>query len=106
RAWRCREMVLEGSRAIPEVAAAATSNRFPVSANTSNACILDDKWNHPNGASYEDYVSAGYFHSLAIPLLAGRDFNSNDTAGSPRVAIVNQMFVKKFLDGAKNAIGK
>ncbi len=100
------ENLLESIRAIPEVAAAATSNRFPVSANTSNDWILDDKGNHPNGASYEDYVSAGYFHSLEIPLLAGRDFNSNDTAGSPRVAIVNQMFVKKFLDGAKNAIGK
>jgi hypothetical protein len=39
-------------------------------------------------------------------MLAGRDFNSNDTASSPRVAIVNQTFVKKFLNGAKDVIGK
>lgn len=97
--------LLERIRAIPEVAAAATSNRFPVSGNTSNDWILDDKGNHPNGASYEDYISAGYFRSLEIPLLAGRDFDSNDTAGSPRVAIVNQTFVRKFLNDTKNAVG-
>ena len=98
--------LLERIRAIPEVAAAATSDRFPVSGDTSNDWILDDKGNHPNGGSYEDYVSPGYFQALEIPLLAGRDFNSNDTAQSPRVAIVNQSFVKKFLNGAKNAVGE
>src|SRR5207244_13548694 len=48
------ENLLESIRAIPEVATAAPSNRFPVSANTSNDWILDDKGNHPNGASDEE----------------------------------------------------
>lgn len=100
------ENLLDRIRAIPEVAAAAASNRFPVSGNSSNDWVLNDKGEHPNGASYEDYVSAGYFQTLEIPILAGRDFNSNDTTGSPRVAIVNQTFVNKFLNGAKNAVGK
>src|SRR5205807_9827629 len=33
-------------------------------------------------------------------------FPTRRSSDLPRVAIVNQMFVKKFLDGAKNAIGK
>ena len=43
---------------------------------------------------------------METPLLAGRDFNGNDTATSPKVAIVNESFVKKFLNGAKDAVGK
>src|SRR5579872_4452063 len=98
--------LLQRIRAIPGVAAAATSNRSPVSGSSSNDWILDDKGGHPNGASWEDYVSAGYFQAIVNPVLAGRDFNSNDTANSPRVSIVNQTFVKKFLNGTKDVIGK
>ncbi|HEV2206276.1 MAG TPA: ABC transporter permease [Candidatus Acidoferrales bacterium] len=98
--------LLDRIRAIPEVAAAAASNRSPVSGSSSNDWVLNDKGAHPNGASFEDYVSAGYFQDLEIPMLAGRDFDSNDTATSPPVAIVNQTFVKQFLNGAPNAVGK
>src|SRR6185437_8821437 len=95
----------ERIRAIPGVAAAATSIRSPVSGSSSNDWILDDKGGHPHGASWEDYVSAGYFETIENTMLAGRDFNSQDSANSPGVSIVNQTFVKKFLNGAKNPIG-
>jgi putative ABC transport system permease protein len=98
--------LLERIRAIPGVAAAAASGRSPVNGNTSNDWILDDKGGHPNGAAFEDYVTPGYFQAIEIPMLAGRDFNSNDSANSPRVAVINQTFVKKFLNGAQNAIGE
>jgi putative ABC transport system permease protein len=98
--------LLERIRAIPGVAAAAASNRSPVNGNSSNDWVLDDKGGHPHGASWEDYVSPGYFQTIENPILAGRDFNSNDTKNSPHVAIVNQAFVKQFLNGEKDAIGK
>jgi len=93
-------------RALPGVAAAATSMRSPVSGSSSNQWVLDDKGNHPNGAASLDYISPGYFQTMEMPILAGRDFNLNDTATSPKVVIINQAFVKKFLNGAKNPIGK
>ncbi|MGA8598452.1 MAG: ABC transporter permease [Bryobacteraceae bacterium] len=37
-----------------------------------------------------------YFQSLGIPLLAGRDFSSDDSASRPRIAIVNTAFAQKF----------
>ncbi|MEX2661223.1 MAG: ABC transporter permease, partial [Vicinamibacterales bacterium] len=37
-----------------------------------------------------------YFRTLGIPLLAGRDFTRQDAGTSPKVAIVNEAFVKKF----------
>jgi len=93
-------------RAIPGVAAAATAMRSPVSGNSSNQWVLDDKGNHPNGAAWMDYISPGYFATMQMPILVGRDFNLDDTATSPKVVIVNQAFVKKFLSGAKNPIGR
>jgi predicted permease len=41
---------------------------------------------------------------METAFLAGRDFNEHDTATSPKVAIVNETFVRKFLDG-KNPLG-
>ncbi|MHB8654554.1 MAG: ABC transporter permease [Terriglobia bacterium] len=97
--------LLERIRAIPGVAAAATSIRSPMSGSSSNNWVLDEKGNHPNGSAWLDYVSPGYFQTLETPLLGGRDFNSSDTATSPKVAIVNEAFVKKFLKGSKNPVG-
>jgi predicted permease len=50
-------------------------------------------------------VSAGYFRTLGIPLMAGREFTEADTATAPKVAIVNEAFTKKFNLG-RNAVGK
>ena len=98
--------LLERIRGVPGVTAAAASNRSPVNGSSSNDWILDDKGGHPNGASWEDSVSPQYFATIENPMLMGRDFNANDTATSPKVAIVNQKFVKQFLNGAKDPIGK
>jgi predicted permease len=51
------------------------------------------------------WVSPGYFRVVDIPLLAGRDFDQSDTAESRRVAIVNQTFVRRYLNGA-DPLGK
>ncbi|MEP6591264.1 MAG: ABC transporter permease [Gemmatimonadota bacterium] len=50
-------------------------------------------------------VGPGYFTTVGVPLLAGRDFTRSDTKGTPRVAIVNEAFAKKFKLGA-NPIGR
>ena len=48
---------------------------------------------------YRNVVSPGYFATLEIPLVAGRDFNERDDRGREPVAIVNETFVKRFLAG-------
>jgi putative ABC transport system permease protein len=97
--------LLEGIRAVPGVAAAAAAIRSPVSGNSSNDEILGDRL-AKEGSAWEDYVSPGYFTTIEDPILMGRDFNLNDSPSSPKVAIVNQSFVKKFLKGAKSPIGQ
>jgi len=51
------------------------------------------------------WVSPGYFDTMGIPLLSGRDFSPNDTTTSAHVAVVNQTFVRRYLSGV-NPIGQ
>jgi predicted permease len=41
-------------------------------------------------------VSSGFFGTLSVPLLTGRVFGASDVADSPRVAVVNESFVRLF----------
>ena len=50
-------------------------------------------------------VSPGYFDLMGIPVLKGRPFNDQDRPGTPRVAIVNDTFVKLHFPN-EDPIGK
>ena len=50
-------------------------------------------------------VGAGYFKTLGVSVLSGREFTPSDRLGSPKVAIVNEAFAKKFKLG-RDAVGK
>jgi len=50
-------------------------------------------------------VGAGYFSTMGVPLMSGREFTDADNAKAPKVAIVNEEFVKKFNLG-RDAVGK
>jgi putative ABC transport system permease protein len=41
-------------------------------------------------------IGAGYFETMGIPLLAGREFTARDTASAPKVAIVSERIVREF----------
>ena len=56
------------------------------------------------GARYNE-VSPGYFRTLGIPLMSGREFTPADAGDAPKVAIVNEAFTKKFGLG-RDAVGK
>ncbi len=49
-------------------------------------------------------VGPGYFSTLGIPLVSGREFEAADRLGAPKVAVVNETFAKKFGLG-RNAVG-
>ena len=42
------------------------------------------------------FCSPGFFQTLRIPILAGRDFRLEDDAAAPKVGIVNQKFAHKY----------
>jgi putative ABC transport system permease protein len=51
------------------------------------------------------FISAGYFQTLNIPLISGRDFTARDNPQAPPVVLVNEAFVREHLEG-ENPLGK
>ncbi len=95
-------------RAIPGVTGVTTS-MVPLLAgsNWGNSVIVQGFKAGPDtdtGARFNE-VGAGYFRTMGVPLISGREFTDADGPGAPRVAIVNQAFVKKFGLG-NDAVGK
>jgi len=58
-----------------------------------------------DAGSRVNVVSPGYFRTLGVPLMAGRDFTAADGKEAPKVAIVNEAFANKFNLG-RNAVEK
>jgi len=98
--------LLERIRAVPGVDSAAdvTSGIVPIGGNGWNQDLFVDGSPQHKVESNFSRVSPGYFQMMRTPFLAGRDFNAGDTATSPKVAIVNEAFAKKFMNGA-NPVG-
>ncbi|HXZ18598.1 MAG TPA: ABC transporter permease, partial [Candidatus Acidoferrales bacterium] len=101
-----RQRLLERIRAVPGVTAAAETTIIPLSGSGWNRTV-DSKIPVAKGhvTASLNRVSPGFFHTMGTPLLAGRDFDERDMAGSPKVAIVNQTFARTFL-GDENPVGK
>ncbi|MBI2535458.1 MAG: ABC transporter permease [Gemmatimonadetes bacterium] len=90
------------------VAGAGASVVTPVSGSTwqysvevvGEPAVSDDR-----RGVYVNLVSPAWFATYGTALLAGRDFEDRDVARAPRVAIVNETFVRRYLQGA-NPIGR
>jgi predicted permease len=96
-----REM-LQQIRTLPQVESAATSTHIPLNGSSWN---LGVHINGLEGGSKFTWTSPGYFRTMGIPILAGRDFDERDTRTSPKVAVVNEAFARKYLAG-QNPIGR
>ena len=94
--------LLEKIRTIPLVESAATSTHVPLDGGFFE---LDLRVGSKDGSSKFTWVSPGYFRTMQIPFLAGRDFTDRDTVQTPPVAIVNQAFVRELF-GTENPQGK
>ena len=94
--------------ALPGVTS-VTASRVPALAgsNSNTDVAVQDFPAGPDtdtGAS-TNMVAPGYFRTMGIPIIAGRELSPNDALGAPRVAIVNEAFAKKFNLG-REAVGK
>ena len=97
------ERVRQAVLAVPGVADAALSNLTPVADLVFDPPI-DVSGSGPlsprERSTYAFVVTPRWFSTFGIALVAGRDFAETDRRGTPLVAIVNQAFAKKFLNGA------
>jgi predicted permease len=89
----------EELRALPGVTD-VTLGRVPVLAQSSWAtpvAVEGFTWEPGVDASTRfNAVGAGFFSTLEIPLIEGREFTEADGPGAPQVAVVNEAFANKF----------
>ena len=99
---------LERLRELPGVASVALIDAIPLSGNFAMESYVAEGHAQPAGAEPVTHItnaSDGYFRTMRIRQLAGRDFGSQDRPGSERVAIVNEAFASKEWPG-ESAVGK
>jgi predicted permease len=100
--------LLNAVRALPGVTDAAlgmllpTASRMPVGSFRPVEAPLADRRSR---VSEGNLVSPGYFATLRVPILEGRDFAATDAGGAPLVAIVSEQAARRFWNG-RSAIGK
>lgn len=95
-------------RAVPGVTAAGLSSSFPLRGTLEGSLLAQfhgeafDATNPPG--TRQRFVSPGLFSAMGTKLLQGRDFGPEDQANTTPVAIVNKIFVDRYLKG-RNPIG-
>jgi predicted permease len=96
-------------RAVPGIRSAALLNSVPLSGNWASTGYLPAGQAEP-GPGREptariNGVTDGYFRTMGIPLLEGREFETTDRADSPPVAIVNRELAREAWPN-QSALGK
>ncbi len=103
----------ERVQSLPGVESATISNYLPLSLNfNSNNIYIEGKpvergENAP--LAMVGSVGAGYFKTMATPILQGREFNEQDQEKSEAVAVVNETFLRRLMPELQNmneAVGK
>jgi predicted permease len=102
------DRLLERMKAIPGVQAAATGTPLPLQGHEMT--IGFDIEARPAAVSDRPrsdvaIVTPGYFATMGIPVLAGRDFGERDDARALPVLVVNQAFARRYFPG-QDVIGK
>src|SRR5262245_16183169 len=95
--------------ALPGVASAsATTDIVPRRLATSTGFSIENRPRDPSEMALElpfDRIQPNYFQTMGIQLLKGRAFTAQDGRDNPRVAIVNETFVKRYFPN-DNPLGK
>jgi predicted permease len=92
-----KEAILDRIRALPQIEGAASSTKIPLTSGSWTMGVRIGGRTAKDDWSKVSWVSPGFFHALDVPVLAGRDFTRADNAMSPKVMLVNETFVSRYL---------
>lgn len=103
------DRLLAELRARPGTVAAGATSALPLWSDSPNGSAqvegTSSATGGPPAVSEFRIVSPDYFRTLEIPVKKGREFQESDAAGSPYVAVVNEVFVRKHL-GSGDPLGR
>jgi putative ABC transport system permease protein len=98
-----------GAAGLPGIRSIGATSHLPLSgANAGRALTVEGyapKQDESVSASYR-LTCPGYFASLAIPLIEGRDFNDRDVTKGERVVIINRAMAQAYWKEGENPVGR
>ncbi|MET0623131.1 MAG: ABC transporter permease [Pyrinomonadaceae bacterium] len=96
-------------RALPGVEAVGANNLLPLNGNGGSRTFLIEGRPVPPGQPKPEeqlrFITPGYFASMRVPVLRGRDFGERDVQTAPRVAVVSRSMAERHWPG-EEAVGK
>jgi predicted permease len=109
RGRQFQRLLLAKVRSIPGIQSAGVIDGLPLTLNISNSGIHVEGKPEPRPGDVPlanmYYITPGYLQAMGTRLIAGRDLDQRDTQDAPRVAIVNEAFVRQLLPG-EDPVGK
>ncbi|HUF34462.1 MAG TPA: ABC transporter permease [Gemmatimonadales bacterium] len=103
------DRALTALREVPGVQAAGATSVLPFGGTWSTSSVeiegLQVPENQPGPWGDVRIVSTGFLETLRVPLLRGRLLGEQDRDGAPRVAVIDEEFVRRYWPG-ENPIGK
>jgi predicted permease len=100
--------LLEEMKQLPGVLAAALADTPPLGVHTGWNIVVPGyvpQANEPRSSPWVGFISPGYFATMRIPLLLGRDIDERDVSSTNKVMVVNETFARHFFAGG-NPIGR
>ena len=99
--------VLDRIQYLPGVTSASLINSAPFGMMFIQGDFGVEGQPKPKFSAGTPKIDAGYFKTMGIPLLAGREFTARDTEGAPKVAIVSERIVREYFPGGPGeALGR
>jgi len=110
RVARVEQQIQEKLAAIPGVSSVAFASCVPLDQDARFDNVFAEDRALIQGAAppirHLVFVSPGYFHTLGIPLIAGRDLTWEDTHNKVPVALISENFAREYWRTPAEALGK
>jgi len=100
--------LLEGAKHLPGVVSAGLADSPPLGISTGWMVFIagyTPTTNEPAQTPWVGFISPGYFDTMGIPLLLGRDIDEHDMMTKRNVMVVNETFARHFF-GRDNPVGR
>jgi predicted permease len=101
--------LLEKVKALPGVTSAGYASVALLHGNEWDSTMSVEGHQSKDGEDMQAYMNAlspGYFTTMGVPLLVGRDFDARDTGPENNAVIVNRKFAEHFFGSADKALGR
>jgi predicted permease len=107
---RMEEAILHKIEAVPGVTSVALANSVPMDGNQWMDPVFAQDRSYADGSMPPlrrfKFASPGFFKTMGIPLVVGRDFTWADNYRKLPVALVSENFAREYWGSSSNALGK